>query len=101
MGFTANDDMVEEQLPLTLQAIAEGNEAVIEEDQITSIEQKKLGKAKTTVTFEDMSSCDIVSGDNGDMIVIKKHVGNALRIGPLEKDVAARAHALIMKLWKG
>ncbi len=92
--------MVEESLPLTLQAIATGNEAIIEADQVTAVQQRRLGKSKTTVRFEDMSHCDMVETDEGYEIRIKKTVGNPLTIGPLEEEEATRAHALIMKLWK-
>ncbi len=101
MDFSAEEKDIAEELPLTLKAQAAGNEAIIEEDRITSIEEKKLGKSKTTVMFEDMSSCKMIEGDEGVNLLIKKHIGNQLSIGPLDKDVAARAHALVMKLWKG
>ncbi|MFP4200013.1 MAG: hypothetical protein ACLFS8_01205 [Clostridia bacterium] len=101
MDSSAEENNIVEELPLTLKAQAAGNEAVIEEDRITSIEQKKLGKSKTTVMFEDVASCELIEVDEGVNLLIKKHVGNQLVIGPLDADVAARAHALVMKLWKG
>ncbi len=101
MGFATDEKNVEETLPLTVDALAAGNQAIIEEDCVTAIEQKKLGQAKTSVYFSDMSHCDIIPGDDGDTVRIKKHVGNQLNIGPLDPDVAARIHALITKLWRG
>ncbi len=86
------------ELPYTIQQIDSENRATIEKDHIEFVEQKRLGLSRFIIEIKHIISCEIIPGDEGDEILVQRRMGNAMKIGPVDRESARTAVALIQSL---
>ncbi len=84
--------------PYEMKLVDSENVAIIEEDTVRFVEKKRLGASTMEVSIADITEVETVSGDAGDMVIIRRKRGNSMRIGPLDSEVAAAGHALLNRL---
>ena len=86
------------ETPYTIQQIGSENHAIIDKDRIEFVERRRLGLSRFVIQIRDISSCEVMHGDEGDEILVQRRIGNPMRIGPVDSAAAEAAATLIEDL---
>ncbi len=86
------------QPPFEMPYVDSKGYAVIEEEEVRLVEQKRLGQSTTKMAIADIVKVGRRSHDAGEFLTLRRRVGNPLRIGPLDSEVASAGVELLERM---
>ncbi|GEM_PF-6876023 len=86
------------QTPYKMRGLGSEDFALIEEETVRLVEHKRLGTSTTEMNIKDIVFIDRRPQEEGEILILRRRVGNPMHIGPLDSEVAAAGVGLLESL---